>query len=131
MTNRCGHCKALEPEYKKLAKKMKKANPNLIVAKMDATANDVHPMFGELKGYPTLFFVPVTHKKEPVQYQGSDFSYKSLKAFVDQQASIILTEEERMGLSSLNSEDSSDATSESLTTEEESTEPEQRKVDEL
>ena len=96
----CGHCKALEPEYKKLAKKMKKANPNLIVAKMDATANDVHPMFGELKGYPTLFFVPVAHKKEPVQYQGGDFSYKSLKAFVDQQASVFLTDEERMGLPS-------------------------------
>ena len=32
---------------------------------------------------------------------------KSLKAFVDQQASVILTEEERMGLPTSNSKDSS------------------------
>lgn len=97
---RCGHCKALEPDFKKLAKKMKKENPNLIVAKMDATANDVHPIFGVLKGYPTLFFLPVGQKQDPVQYQGSEFSYKSLKDFVDQQSSVILTDEERMGLPS-------------------------------
>lgn len=96
----CGHCKALEPEYKKLAKKMKKANPNLIVAKMDATANDVHPIFGQIKGYPTIFFLPVAHKQEPVPYTGGDFTYKSLKTFVDQQSSVILTDEERMGLPS-------------------------------
>lgn len=41
--------------------------------------------------------MPVAHKREPVQYQ-SAFDYKSLKAFVDQQASVILTEEEQMGL---------------------------------
>jgi protein disulfide-isomerase A4 len=102
----CGACKALEPEYKKLAKKMKKTNPNMIVAKMDATANDVHPIFGQIKGYPTLFFLPVAHKKEPVPYTGGEFIYKSLKAFVDQQASVILTEEERMGLPTSNSKDS-------------------------
>lgn len=96
----CGHCKALEPEYKKLAKKMKKVNPNLIVAKMDATANDVHPIFGQIKGYPTIFFLPVAHKQEPVPYTGGDFTYKSLKTFVDQQSSVILTDEERMGLPS-------------------------------
>lgn len=78
---------------------MKKVNPNLIVAKMDATANDIHPIFGQLKGYPTIFFMPVAHKREPVQYQ-SGFDYKSLKAFVEQQASVILTDEERMGLPS-------------------------------
>lgn len=77
---------------------MKKDNPNLIIAKMDATANDVHPLFGQLKGYPTLFFLPVAHKREPVQYEGTDFSYKSLKAFVNQQTSIFLTDEERVGL---------------------------------
>ncbi|XP_057369864.1 LOW QUALITY PROTEIN: probable protein disulfide-isomerase A4 [Daphnia carinata] len=97
----CGHCKALEPEYKKLAKKMKKANPNLIVAKMDATANDLHPIFGQIKGYPTIFFLPVAHKQEPVPYTGGDFTYKSLKTFVDQQSSVILTDEERMGLPSI------------------------------
>lgn len=69
----------MEPEYRKLAKYMAKHNENLVVAKMDATANDVHPMFGQLQGYPTLFFVPFTGKQEPVQYTGGEMSFKALK----------------------------------------------------
>lgn len=51
----CGHCKALEPKFKKLAKKMKKKE-NLIIAKFDATANDAPSQF-EFTGFPTLFYV--------------------------------------------------------------------------
>lgn len=40
----CGHCKALEPTYQKLAKRYKKRK-NLVVAKFDATANDAPPLF--------------------------------------------------------------------------------------
>ena len=36
----CGHCKKLAPIYENLAKHFKD-NDNLIVAKMDATANDI------------------------------------------------------------------------------------------
>lgn len=79
MGGRCQHCRALEPEYKKLAKKMKKENPNLVVAKMDATANDVHPLFGEIKGYPTIFFLPVGRKDDPVPYAEGNFTLKALK----------------------------------------------------
>nr|CAG4643121.1 EOG090X0438 [Ilyocryptus agilis] len=81
----CGHCKALEPEYKKLAKRMKKDYPNLIVAKMDATANDLHPMFGQLKGYPSIFYIPADNKENIVQYEGKPFTYKDLKAFIVEQ----------------------------------------------
>lgn len=98
---------------------MKKDNPDLIVAKMDATANDVHPVFGLIKGYPTIFFLPAGQKEEPIQFQGSEFTYKALKEFVDQQSSVFLTEEERMGLPSPNSVD------------EESSESQQREIDEL
>ena len=40
----CGHCKALEPTYQKLAKKYKKRK-SLVVAKFDATANDAPALF--------------------------------------------------------------------------------------
>jgi hypothetical protein len=50
--------------------------------------------------------LPVAHKQSPVPYTGGEFTYKALKAFIDQQASVILTDEERMGLPSSNSEDS-------------------------
>lgn len=100
---------------------MKKDNPDLIVAKMDATANDVHPIFGLIKGYPTIFFLPAGQKEEPIQFQGSEFTYNSLKEFVDQQSSVFLTEEERMGLPSPNSD----------SVDEESSDSKQREIDEL
>eukprot|EP01147_Barroeca_monosierra_P001726 gene1726-4846_t len=64
----CGHCKALEPKYKKLAKKLSKVD-DLVIAKMDATANDVPPPY-KVTGFPTIFFAPRDKKKEPVQYSG-------------------------------------------------------------
>ena len=76
---RCGHCKAMEPEYNKLAKWLKKKNPKLLVAKMDATANDLHVMFGSLKGYPTIFFLPMDNKEKFIQYQEESFTYKEMK----------------------------------------------------
>lgn len=43
----CGHCKALAPKYDELGDKM--VNENVVIAKMDATANDVPPPF-EVRG---------------------------------------------------------------------------------
>lgn len=73
----CGHCKSLEPVYKKLAKHLAKSNPDVVVAKMDATANDVHPGF-KVEGFPTIFFVKAGEKSNPIPFSG-DRSLKSLK----------------------------------------------------
>ena len=67
----CGHCKNFAPEYKKLAKKvMATEKDNLIVAKIDATANDVPPSF-VASGYPTIYFAAAGHKDTPFKYEGS------------------------------------------------------------
>lgn len=58
---------------------MKKENPNLLVAKMDGTANDIHPLFGEVKDSPSIFFLPVEKKDKPIRYSGAELSYKALK----------------------------------------------------
>ena len=53
----------------------------LAVAKMDATANDVPPMFGQIKGYPSVFFVPAANKEAVVAYEGQ-LDYKGLKVLM-------------------------------------------------
>jgi protein disulfide isomerase family A protein 3 len=62
----CGHCKTLAPKYEELAKKLADES-DIVIAKMDATANDVPANF-EVKGFPTLFFVPKSNV--PRKYEG-------------------------------------------------------------
>ncbi|KAI7806597.1 protein disulfide isomerase family A, member 7 [Triplophysa rosa] len=71
----CGHCKNLEPKYKELGEKLA-GDPNIVIAKMDAAANDVPPNF-DVQGFPTIYFVPSGQKEQPQRYEGgrevSDF----------------------------------------------------------
>ncbi|XP_032479701.1 protein disulfide-isomerase A3 isoform X2 [Phocoena sinus] len=70
-----GPVKNLEPKYKELGEKLRK-DPNIVIAKMDATANDV-PSPYEVRGFPTIYFSPANKKLNPKKYEGgrelSDF----------------------------------------------------------
>ncbi|CEF66669.1 Protein disulfide-isomerase A4 [Strongyloides ratti] len=66
----CGHCKSFEPEYNKLAEKLKKEQPNIVIAKMDATANDP-PSGYKVEGFPTIYFAPSGMKSKPIKYTGN------------------------------------------------------------
>ncbi|CAI4229691.1 unnamed protein product [Auanema sp. JU1783] len=66
----CGHCKAFEPKLKELATKLQKTQPNLILAKFDATANDAPSGFN-VEGFPTIYFAPSGKKTEPIKYNGN------------------------------------------------------------
>jgi len=61
----CGHCKKLAPIFDELGAKMK--GEDVVIAKFDATANDVPTGF-DVSGFPTLFWMPKGGK--PVQYRG-------------------------------------------------------------
>ncbi|XP_064201545.1 protein disulfide isomerase family A, member 7 [Anguilla rostrata] len=65
----CGHCKNLEPKYTELGEQLS-GDPNVIIAKMDATANDV-PTGYDVQGFPTIYFAPAGKKDTPKRYEGA------------------------------------------------------------
>jgi protein disulfide isomerase family A protein 3 len=63
----CGHCKKLTPVYEELGTKLK--GEEVAIVKMDATANDVPPLF-DVRGFPTLYWLPKNKRDSPVRYEG-------------------------------------------------------------
>ena len=63
----CGHCKKLTPIYEELATKLK-ANKNLVIAKMDSTANEVDGV--SVQGFPTIKFWPKGDKTKVIDFEG-------------------------------------------------------------
>jgi len=51
-----------------LAEKLKD-EPEITIAKMDATANDV-PSPYDVRGFPTIYFAPKGSKSSPKKYEG-------------------------------------------------------------
>jgi protein disulfide isomerase family A protein 3 len=64
----CGHCKSLAPKYDELAKTLKNEN-SIVIAKMDATENDVPSQYN-VRGFPTIYFAPKNDKTNPRKYEG-------------------------------------------------------------
>ena len=63
----CGHCKEFHPKFEEAARILKKDNPKLLFAKMDATENEVESV--NIEGYPTIKFYPGNKKdKEPIDF---------------------------------------------------------------
>jgi len=63
----CGHCKKLAPIYDELAANLKH-NTNLVIAKMDSTANEVESV--SVQGFPTIKFWPANNKSNPMDFNG-------------------------------------------------------------
>jgi len=75
----CGHCKKLTPIYEKLGETFGKIE-SVVVAKIDATANDVDPKYN-IRGFPTLKFFPANNKDAPINFEG-DRSLEPLAKFI-------------------------------------------------
>lgn len=86
----CGHCKALEPEYKKLGKELK---GTVNVGAVDMTQHqDVGAPYG-IKGFPTIKFFGY-NKNKPIDYNGArsadamgDEAFKQLRKLTKDKAS--------------------------------------------
>ena len=65
----CGHCKQLLPKYEEAAKKLKAKNPKIVLAKMDATENEIESV--TITGFPTIKFYPGNKKdSKPIDFNG-------------------------------------------------------------
>ncbi|KNC83931.1 hypothetical protein SARC_03846 [Sphaeroforma arctica JP610] len=74
----CGHCKSLAPIWDELAEGYE-SNDNVVIAKMDSTANEVKEV--SVKGFPTLKFFPAG-SKDILDYEGAR-TLEALKEYVD------------------------------------------------
>jgi protein disulfide-isomerase A1 len=87
----CGHCKKLAPVWDELGEVFVDKAPNVVIAKIDATANSL-PDGIEIQGFPTLIFFPADNK-QGVPYN-ADRDLESLKQFVISTASRPISEKE-------------------------------------
>ena len=76
----CGHCKALAPTYEKLGELYQSSglNSKVVIAKVDATANDVPE---KVQGFPTIKLFPAGKKLSPIDYSGSR-TLEDMAAFI-------------------------------------------------
>lgn len=63
----CGHCKTLTPIYDLIAKKIQH-NKNIVLAKIDSTANEVVGL--NISGFPTIKFFRNGSKNAPIDFEG-------------------------------------------------------------
>jgi len=81
----CGHCKQLAPVYEQLGTELSSI-PSVVVAKIDATANDINPNLG-VRGFPTIKLFPANNKQNPIEYDG-DRTKEDLTTFIQENAGI-------------------------------------------
>lgn len=81
----CGHCKSLEPEYKKLAELLKDVK-SIVIAKMDGTKNEHGRV--TITGFPTVIFFPAGKKTEEPLSAGVYRTAAGLGKFLKENAAI-------------------------------------------
>jgi protein disulfide-isomerase A1 len=64
----CGHCKTLAPQYAAAAQKLATTNPEIKLAKVDATVHDGLAKKFEIRGFPTLKFF-IKGNSQPIAYE--------------------------------------------------------------
>ena len=84
----CGHCQQLEPIYKELGEKTASLD-NLVIAKIDATANEHETI--NIEGFPTIYLYKPGSKPDPVTYEG-DRTLDDLIQFIERETGLDIME---------------------------------------
>ncbi|KAK6132354.1 hypothetical protein DH2020_033914 [Rehmannia glutinosa] len=87
----CGHCKKLAPILDEVALSFEN-DADVLIAKIDATANDIPQDTFEVKGYPTLYFRSATGNL--LQYDG-DRTKQDMIDFIQKNRATVAKQESR------------------------------------
>nr|AAH99308.1 LOC399040 protein [Xenopus laevis] len=75
----CSHCKEMEPVWEELGEKYKD-HENVIIAKIDATANEIDGL--RVRGFPNLRFFPAGPERKMIEYT-KERTVELFSAFID------------------------------------------------
>ncbi|XP_067912952.1 protein disulfide-isomerase A2 [Heterodontus francisci] len=75
----CGHCKELAPIWDQLGEKYKD-HENILIAKMDATVNEVESV--KVQGFPTIKYFPAGPGRKIIDYEG-ERTLETFTTFLD------------------------------------------------
>uniref|UniRef100_A0AAZ3QRB5 protein disulfide-isomerase n=1 Tax=Oncorhynchus tshawytscha TaxID=74940 RepID=A0AAZ3QRB5_ONCTS len=87
----CGHCKELAPVWEKLLAEKYADRDDIIIAKMDATTNEVEGV--SVSGFPTLRYYPAGEDSKEVEYSGTR-DLETFAMFLDNGGQLPKVEEE-------------------------------------
>ncbi|VDD75123.1 unnamed protein product [Mesocestoides corti] len=87
----CGHCNRLKPIWDELGEAYKD-HPEVIIAKMDATANELSEI--KISSFPTIKLIP-RNSDEVLEYNG-ERTVEAFKAFIEKEGGLTKSTDEKV-----------------------------------
>ncbi|XP_064414991.1 protein disulfide-isomerase A2 [Latimeria chalumnae] len=104
----CEHCKELTPIWDQLGEKYKD-HENIVIAKIDATANEVEGI--QVQGFPTIKYFPAGSERKIIDY-GAARDLETFSKFLDNGGELPEEEDETLEAEKASDEKNTNATNE-------------------